>query len=86
MVHRSTVRLDVGTRVRHTTQQWESAYRDGTATIVEVLGQDPDYGYWKYRVLLDAGVYREWESVDVASKRPEQVVAMGRLSARSGSR
>ena len=68
-MHNNTTRLDVGRRVRHWTEQYDSAISDGTATIVEVIKQHQVDGTWEYRVLTDTGVVREWNMVDVPARQ-----------------
>lgn len=68
-MHDNTTRLDVGQRVRHWTEQYDSARSNGTAVIIEVIKQHQIDGTWEYKVLTDAGVVREWNMVDVPARK-----------------
>lgn len=46
--------LPVGTRVRHSSQPWPRAFRDGTGEIIEVKGPYHDRAY-EYLINHDAG-------------------------------
>lgn len=53
--------LPVGTRVRHSGQQWRSARRYGTGEIIEVKGPYHD-GAYEYLIRHDPGATPGWGS------------------------
>lgn len=69
MSHDNRIRLDVGTRVRNWTQEYPEARENGTAIIVDVIGQHTAVdNTWEYTVRTDAGDLRQWNMVDVPTR------------------